>query len=271
MKTLKALLKKLTNKPQDWASGALARYPFIEAHERYHLQRVAHDFLDKTGGEVFAGPLAGMKIPRETPLADLPMYVIGCYEQEIHPILCEVICSPPPRFIDIGSAYGYYTVGLALQTNGMEAIGFEAEERPHWEKARALAECNGLAGRITQRGFCDPDSLKEVAGPGDFIMCDCEGGEVQLLDPLKIPVLAQCRILCEVHDFHAPGATACLIERFRKTHEITLLTEQGRNPSQYRILAGLTPAYQELSVLETRHIGKRIVTARFLDFKPLPI
>ncbi len=89
---LKKILNKLTGNSSDWASQAIGRYPFIEPHENYHLQRVAHDLLAKTGGVVFSGPLAGMKIPLNSPLANKPMHVIGCYEAEIHDVLADVIC-----------------------------------------------------------------------------------------------------------------------------------------------------------------------------------
>lgn len=265
---LKRILNKFTGRAPDWAAQAIGRYPHIEDHEHYHLKRVAHDILGKTGGEVFSGPLAGMKIPLDSPLSDLPMYVIGCYEQEIHPVLLDVICSPPPQIIDIGSAYGYYTVGLALQTAKTHLIGFEAAEASLWSKSAELAKLNGVHNRITQKGFCDVDALSAVAREGDFIICDCEGGELILLDPDKIPVLRECTMLCELHDFLAPGVTATLVERFNGTHRIKLILEQPRDPSQYRILDGLSEAYRSLAVKETRHLGQRLTPLKFLQLTP---
>jgi hypothetical protein len=268
-KILRAIYDKITGRPPDWAAEAISRYPFIEPYEHYHLQRVAHDLLAKTGGVVFAGPLAGMKIPLDTPLADLPMYVLGCYEMEMHPVLSRVICSPPPLIIDIGSAFGYYTVGLACQTKNTRIIGFEADKEIHWDKARQLAELNEVSHRIEQRGYCDTQALSEAAEEGCFIICDCEGGEVELLNPEKIPALKKSEILCEVHEFYAPKATAILIDRFKATHRAELLCEIPRNPNQYRILDSISDAYKLLAVRESRHVGKNFTTLRYLHLAPL--
>jgi hypothetical protein len=262
------IINKILGKAPDWAADGIARYPFLEPHEHYHLQRVAHDLLAKTGGEVFAGPLAGMKIPLDSPLANLPMYVLGSYEQETHEVLSRVICAPPPKIIIIGSAFGYYTVGLACQTMHTKVIGFEAEEHPHWKKAAELATLNKVADRITQKGFCDTNELYAVCEDGDFVMCDCEGGEVTLLDPVKTPALKNCEILCEVHEFYAPHATAILVERFKVSHQLNLINEQPRNPARFRVLFGLSDSYQKLSVAETRHVNKKITPLRYLHMVP---
>ena len=99
-------------------------------------------------------------------------------------------------------------------------------------------------------------------------MSDCEGGEVTLLDPVKTPALRNCEILCEVHEFYAPNATAILVERFKESHKIKLLNEQYRNPDMYRILNGFSKSYKKLSVQETRHVGKHITPLRYLSLVP---
>jgi hypothetical protein len=266
---LKRILNKITGNAPDWASQAIGRYPFLEPHENYHLQRVAHDLLKKTGGEVFAGPLAGMKLPLSSPLSNTPYHVIGCYEQEIHGILAEVICCPPPLIIDIGSAFGYYTVGLACKTKDTRIIGFEADKEAHWENARQLAELNEVTHRIEQKGFCDSRELEAAAQEGAFILCDCEGGEMNLLDPEIIPALSKCHILAEIHEFLVPRVAAHLVNRFGQTHKMTLHFEQTRNSAQYRILDGLSSSYKELSVKETRFSGNKLVSALFIEFKPV--
>jgi hypothetical protein len=265
----KKILQKLTGKESDWAAGAIGRYPFLESNENWHLQRVAQDLLAKTGGVVFAGPLAGMKIPLDSPLADLPMYVLGCYEMEMHQVLTDVICSPPSLIIDIGSAFGYYTVGLACQTKESRIIGFEADKENHWEKARQLAELNEVAHRIEQRGYCDAQALSEVLKEGSFVICDCEGGEIELLDPERIPALKGSEILCEVHEFYAPKATAILIDRFKATHKPHLICELPRNSEQFRVLDSFSDSYKKISVAENRRMKKVFTPLRYLHLKPM--
>ena len=266
---LRKIINKIIGNTPDWASQVLGRYPFLEPHENYHLQRVANDLLKKSGGEVFSGPLAGLKIPLTSPISDYPNHVIGCYEMEIHDILADVICCPPSLIIDIGSAFGYYTVGLACKTKDARIIAFEADKEAHWEKARQLAELNEVLHRIEQKGFCDAKALNEIIEENAFLICDCEGAEMQILDPDKIPLLSKCRILCEIHEFIIPKLTAVLVDRFRKTHKIRLHLEKSRNPSQYRILDGLSDDYKKLAVMETRFFEKKLVSGIFLEMNPL--
>jgi hypothetical protein len=196
------------------------------------------------------------------------MYIVGCYEQEIHDALSEIICSPPRQMIDIGSAHGYYMVGMAVQLQKTKIIGFEAVECPHWKEANELAKLNLVDSQIIQKGLCTCEELQSILGEGDFVLSDCEGGERELLNPEKIPALKNCRILCEVHDFILPRTTALLMERFKETHQIQLMHEKPRNPDQFRILDGLSEIDKQIAIKETKHIKKRLTPGRFIYLKP---
>jgi hypothetical protein len=98
---------------------------------------------------------------------------------------------------------------------------------------KSLARYKGVEDKIKWEGFRDVQSLSKELIPGSFVLCDCEGAELELLDPMKVPELKQAQILVELHDFFAPGATAAIIERFKERSKITLINEQGRNPDDY--------------------------------------
>jgi hypothetical protein len=265
---IQRILKKLKTIRKNPKDDILERFPFLNSNDRYRLQLIAEKLLKKSCGEVFHGPLSGLKIPPKSHLATRPMYVVGCYEQEIHPILSEVICAPPEQMIDIGSAHGYYMVGMALQMHNTKVIGYEAEENVHWQQASDMARINGVEHQVIQKGLCTCEELQKVVKKGDFILCDCEGGEIELLDPIKVPNLMDCRILCEVHDFIAPRITSRLVERFKFSHSIRLIHEEPRTPQQFRILDGFSDIDQLISVRETKHIGIRWTPARFLTLQP---
>lgn len=265
---LKRIYKKLRSfgkKPKD---DILERFPFLHPGEHYRLQLLAEKLLEKSGGEVFHGPLSGLKIPVNSHLASRPMYVVGCYEQEIHYVLSEIICSPPRQMIDIGSAHGYYMVGMAVQLQKTKIIGFEAVECPHWKEANELAKLNRVDSQIIQKGLCTGEELQSILGEGDFVLSDCEGGERELLNPEKIPALKNCRILCEVHDFILPRTTSLLVERFKESHQIQLMYEMPRNPDQFRILDGLSEIEKQIATKETKHMEKRLTPGRFIYLKP---
>jgi hypothetical protein len=83
-------------------------------------------------------------------------------------------------------------------------------------------------------------------------MCDCEGFELDLLDPARIPELETVDILVELHDFIRPGLTADLLSRFRTTHDIRLIDTTDRNPDDYAVLKDVAPNDRYWAVREGR-------------------
>src|SRR5277367_5483480 len=74
----------------------------------------AKRYLEKNGPVVRNGPFSGMIYPREAALNrhSIPK-LLGTYEMELHPVLDLVAKRHYDCVIDIGSAEGYYAVGLA--------------------------------------------------------------------------------------------------------------------------------------------------------------
>jgi hypothetical protein len=70
---------------------------------------------------------------------------IGSYEEELHPFIREVVERLHPRLIvDIGSAEGYYAVGLAAALPGTQMHSFDLD--PLARRAqRSLAELNSVS------------------------------------------------------------------------------------------------------------------------------
>lgn len=232
------------------------------------LRKLCVELLRRSGGCVYAGPFAGMRLFEASHLATRPMWIVGSYEAELHDVINEMIVKAPQKVIDIGSAHGYYMIGLAIQLPSATVVGFEVQEVPHWQEASQLALVNGVAERVRQEGLCTQDTLARECEPGAFVLCDCEGGEVDLLDAEKIPCLKACYILCEVHDFYRPGATPLLIDRFSATHKIKIIQEQGRNAGDYRILKDLSEIERRVAVMETRHLPGRLIAGKFLWMAP---
>lgn len=236
---------------------------------RKNVRRLCEIMLQRTNNTVYSGPFAEMKLIKGSFLALQPPMILGSYESEIYHSLYRVICIAPRRIIDIGSAHGYYTVGLARQLPDSTIIAFEGDEG-HWNEAKRLAVENSVEDRIIQRGFCTVEELSTFCEPHSFILCDCEGGEINLLNPQAIPNMTSCYIVCELHDFLHDGITGELIRRFKKTHIITIHCEMGRDPINYRLLHRLPKNLQRLAVEETRYTEKKITVGRFMELIPKP-
>lgn len=179
---------------------------------------------------VQAGPFRGLRYINRAHCSALAPKIAGTYEQEIQPYLSLLVADRPDAFIDIGAAEGYYAVGAAFLDWSTRVIAYEAEP----EARQALVELMNLnridPGRIDVRGPCTPEALNDLLTGCDrpAILMDIEGYEALLLDPLRVPLLARCRLLVEHHDFALPGLCDTLCRRMEPTHAITRIEQTPR-------------------------------------------
>lgn len=246
-----ALKRLLSYVPSpNWAD----RYPASNRLENARISTLCRILLKDTGNMVFAGPFSTMRLSEDLNLAWDPKIIVGSYEEEVHQAINDVICMAPAEIIDIGASLGYYAVGLAMKIANTKVTAFEAVETPNWQQLSRLATINGVNKKIVQRGLCTTTELAKMCAPKSFILCDCEGGEMDILDPVEVPALKSCPMLVELHEFLRHNLVATLVSRFRDSHEITLIDGTCRNPSRYSILRKLPPAWRSVAIQETRWI-----------------
>ncbi|HYH10663.1 MAG TPA: hypothetical protein VEK11_26700 [Thermoanaerobaculia bacterium] len=140
----------------------------------------------------------------------------GTYERELAPIIEQVVATPYDVIIDIGASEGYYAVGLAMRMPGATVHAYEIDARSR-EACAELARRNGVADRVQVHGAFTP---RAFGAKRMFVICDCEGCELQALDPV---LFRDADLLVELHDFLDPAITPTLVARFRDSHEITLV------------------------------------------------
>lgn len=220
------------------------------------LERIECRLHAMKDGRVMSGPFSGMRYVDQSRGSALAPKLIGSYEEELHPVLAHVLARAYGQVVDIGCAEGYYAVGLALRLPGARVIGFDTDAQ-----ARVLcgqmARLNGVEDRVTVLGACSPDGLAQVLAPRSLVICDCEGYESVLLAPAAVPVLTECDLLVETHDYLSPNVSAVLADRFRATHRINWIKTRPRDPSRYPELRGLSARMQRLAVHEFRPASQR--------------
>jgi hypothetical protein len=192
-----------------------------------YLKRTLQRVTDST---VRAGPFAGMKYVETSCGSAYVPKLLGIYELELHGWFEDLARRKPDVFVDVGAAEGYYAVGFAMRNADVPVIAFETTEEGQ-AYIREMASKNGVgATQLSVHGHCGPVDL-ERALEGRLrpaVLCDVEGGEVDLLDPEKIHALQRATILCEMHDRIAPEATRIIIERFSRTHSIDVRVAEPR-------------------------------------------
>jgi hypothetical protein len=96
-----------------------------------------------------------------------------------------------------------------------------------------LALLNNVLPQIKVGALCDKEQLQNLSGSNTLVFCDIEGGELDLLDPIKIPNLKFTDLIVESHDCVHQGITNLLIERFKLTHKIDIQSDTDRKWDDY--------------------------------------
>ncbi len=186
-----------------------------------------------TRNKVVSGPFKGMRYIYRSVGSSLFPKLLGTYEKELWKEVELAIARNPKLVVDIGAAEGYYAVGLARRLPEAKIVCFEAQESLHY-LLKSMADLNKISNRVELYGFCTVDLLNKVLGPTTdnkqpvLIVCDIEGAEDEVLDPVKISGLISADVLVELHDIGVPGVSDRIRKRFESTHTITKITSRPR-------------------------------------------
>ncbi len=190
---------------------------------KYRAEGVAAKLLQGLEPRVQTGPFAGMAfLPAAAEGSYLPK-LLGQYELELWPIITGKLTERGyQQVINVGCAEGYYAVGLArLLEVVVHAVDIDAAA---CAACRALAEKNGVAERVTIASEeLTAADFERFAHRPTLVLCDIEGAEDKLLDPVKAPPLTGMDLLVEVHDVFVPGTGERLVERFEPSHDIEVI------------------------------------------------
>ncbi len=226
---------------------------------------------EKTGGRVAAGVFAGQRLRHASPGDCEGPVLLGSFECETHAWLEREFARGWPIAVNIGSAFGYYSTGLALRLTNSIVHAFEMDPGLQEETHRS-AEVNGVAQRVRMLGRADVTALASLpvsADSGALVVCDCEGAERDLLDPAHVPWLTRSALCVELHDFAAPGATEALTSRFAASHELVIVEQHSRDAAAWALLAGIDRADAAELCDEQRRWGDVPLPGRWLLASPL--
>lgn len=244
-------------------SAAILNIAYAAVMARYTDLLAA--FVSRQGPVVQAGPFAGMTLSLQTSWGhgDLLPKLIGCYEAELHAAVADALASKPDRVVNVGAAEGYYAVGLARALPQADCHAFDLAEAAQ-AVCRTTARLNDVAGRVSVAGACTPLALQILlAGAArPLVVCDCEGGETELIDPVAVPALARATLLVECHDFLNAAITETLVTRLTPTHDMYVVEEGARDPNTVPFLRERNSLDRWIAVCEFRPSTMRWLYAR---------
>ena len=188
---------------------------------------IQNTLLQQQGTVVIQGPLLGMDFLPQSAEGCHIAKLLGCYEQPLQPFIEAAIEAKYQTILNIGCAEGYYAVGMARRMPATQVLAFDLNPKAQ-EVCTALAEQNGVSERVQVGALFKPEDFEQHAGQHVLVLCDIEGAERELLDPNLSPALKGMNIIVESHECLIPGITQLLIDRFKDSHQITLVQDDGQ-------------------------------------------
>jgi len=183
--------------------------------------------------------------------------LLGSYEEELHPYVERFLVNSYTFIVNIGCGEGYYAVGCARRQPSASVFVFDADPAA-LGRCRFLAAQHQLVDRFHFADIYTEFSKNSLPAIGPFLLImDCEGAERELLQPRCLPSMDFDAIV-ELHEETDRERRAHnLGQRFRDTHEITIVLAAERNPDVHPELKGLRPGEQQRALDEFRPFPMR--------------
>jgi hypothetical protein len=212
--------------------------------------RVKSTIYGDTDPVVLSGPFSGMKYLNEVCWGPIEPKWLGSYEQELQDVVGFILKNNYSRVVDVGSAEGYYAVGFAISFPSAQVYSYDIDPWARRQQRR-LAELNGVKN-LSIRKLCTNRELQTHLSSHALLICDIEGSEYELLNPLQTPSLRKCDILVELHDNLDAGLTIKsgadeLTRRFSDSHKVVKLGVSPRSNSKFRTLVATNLTDQQLT------------------------
>ncbi len=201
------------------------RYQLKLLQEKGIIER-AKRYIEMHGTVVQAGPFAGLVYPLDVALDRVSTpKLLGSYEEELHPILQLATGREYECVIDIGSAEGYYSSGLArLLRVPVYAYEPEPKEKAH---SSLMAKINGVQDLVRMEDLFTIEDIRRFAEKRAFVICDCEGFEEVLFRPEIVSLTRNWDLLIELH-----GSAEKTLPALDWPQEVSLIEYAGRTGLQ---------------------------------------
>jgi hypothetical protein len=212
---------------------------------------------------VFNGPFQGMKYVNKSFGSDYLSKLIGSYEEHLQDWVYEIINNKKYNNIfNIGCAEGYYACGFALKLPNSKIFAYDINNLA-LELLSENIRLNNIKNVFYDNLFTK-DTLSVNLSKGDLLFIDIEGGENDLLDIKKCPILKSVDIIVESHDCFVPNLTEKLINRFCFTHKIKIIVDYN-----FRIKKYFTPGPLSLNDFEIITNENRSNFMKFIYFESI--
>ena len=211
-------LRKIAEAPPDADQLAIA----LRHLAKWRSGLIANTLAVRSGTTILYGPFKGMDYSVLAAEGSRSARLIGAYEASLAPIIEQIVTRSYDLVIDVGSAEGYYAVGLARRMPGARILA--RDDNPKAQAlCRDLATANGVGDRVEIGGRMTHADFAICTATRAVVICDIEGAEQDLLDPNLAPGLLAADILVEAHDCVNPDLSQRIAQRFAATHDVQII------------------------------------------------
>ena len=190
--------------------------------------------------KIYFGPFTGLKIPDNVLHLLTISEKLGLYESCLHKHIGALVNSNIKNIIQVGGNNGYYSAGLAHIFRPQKIIVYEIS-RYFDQFIKPWFTLNEIDG-LEIRGKADNESFQQIGDEDrvDFLFIDCEGAEIDLLNPQKFKWQLNADIIVEIHPFYEPLIISELSRKFRDTHTIKIVYDDFKEDRKIdKILKGI--------------------------------
>ncbi len=226
---------------------------------KWRMALIRQTFLKYENTIVASGPLIGLDFLERSSEGCYVPKLIGCYEQPLSPFIAGAIDANYSTVVHIGCAEGYYAVGMAKKMPATQSFAFDISEKAQ-NLCRKLAQKNNIEDRIKIGGAFKIEDFGAFKEGNTLVICDIEGGEYDLLDPVKAPELKTMDIIVELHNIANINGLDLMINRFKESHNINAVEDDG----QRDIKDVVAPWFKNLSHLD------QLITVWEMRSEPTP-
>jgi len=227
-------------------------------------EKTVQQIFSHIGKQVYTGPFAGLKIPPDLVSTMKLSEILGLYESCLHPVISSLISRNIENIMVIGGHKGYYPAGLSNLLRPKNMFVYEMDEI-YYPRIESWININQLSPYIMGKEATD-DILENFSHPVDFLLIDCEGAEISLLQPERFIWQQNSDILVEIHHFYNHKILGDLISRFKNTHDMQIIYDDiNENNKIENVMNGLgvngsfrSQPYHRWIFDENRH---KIITA----------
>jgi hypothetical protein len=188
---------------------------------------IQNTLLSAQGDVVMQGPFAGMQFLRQSAEGCHIGKLLGCYEQPLHAFIEDAIAAAYPLILNIGCAEGYYAVGMARRMPNTKILAFDLNSEAK-KVCITLSQMNEVSDRVEVRDLFKREDFDTFYKQRVLVLCDIEGAENELLNLEISPALKGMDLIVESHECLRLGTTQTIIDRFQKTHNITVVEHNGQ-------------------------------------------